>query len=142
VRDYESPFQLPKCNYKSKVSQTDPARWPFLHASEDNCPLHTKDGMNHSWQRWAYYRNMFATVGTDADRQYALNLMLSHVSESNPPDVHAPGIPKARTVTWYDIDGRPHSFEKERKHPSDLMLAAFSFAALALVILTVLITIL
>jgi hypothetical protein len=91
-KSYESPFKIPKCNWKKTGNGNDPARWPNLHESNDKCPLHSRASSN--WTDWYIYREKFATDKIESNREYYLDKMLGFVTLENPPD--APSLVKRK----------------------------------------------
>lgn len=144
--DYVSPFRLPefKC-----TSPKDAQSYPALHAVDaegrrfpyagKRCPVHNDDFKKETthWRDWAYWREQYAKPGaTDDSRQYAMHAMLAEVTLDNPPDNALEATKgkerKVRVKTWYDIDGRPHHYVKER--PSDAKLMAVSVISVILAV--------
>jgi hypothetical protein len=135
AREYKSPFKLPECNYTGKSHYVyDPLHNPTLHSENDNCPLHEAKPFS-KWQKWARAREDYAQNPSTENYE----LMLSYVSDTNPPDAPNLVIMKpAKTKTWHDIDGRPHSYQEPvRRRPPDFVLVFASLAAVCWVLVMV-----
>lgn len=92
--EYRSPFlipALPACNNPEEAEEL-----PWTHANRDGswayenpCPVHGNNLVSE-WQKWAIYREAYATLETDdpeTEKQF-LNKMLGMVTLTNPPDAN------------------------------------------------------
>lgn len=129
MTDYESPFQLPKCNYNPKdiyrFDNHNPETMPVSHRNYDGCPVHRpsyEDYQDHRWTDWAMYRERFSKAIDEENADYFMARMLECVTDTIPP--LAPE-PVTRVV-------------KTKKRPSDTQLALVCVIAVILTITCIL----
>jgi len=146
--DYKSPFKLPSELECSNPYDADHCGYSHSRAGERGynhwgkaCPVHSVrlTGERQGWQQWAQWREEYANPENDkTGRDLAMQEMLACVTPDCPPDAppreQIRTKTKTRAVTWHDIDGRPHTYVKQKRRPSDGKLVAVSLLAVWLVI--------
>jgi len=131
-------FRMPdlKC-----TNEGDAKNWPAMHAKAGTgtvdeslwgrrkCPVHCEYSDSSTWVKWAKFRELYATTEDEHAQAVYMNSMLDCVTAQIPPPI-PPAKLKTKTKTWHDIDGRPHSYEVEKKD-RDTQVAIFLAFSLA-----------
>lgn len=83
-----SAWELPSQRQCNEAYRHYPGRDVKKHQLLDNCPAHSINGTVlrlSEHEKWAESRNIYITSGDDIARHIAFDLMLSYVTDTNPP---------------------------------------------------------